>query len=196
MSFHKIAMKYLAFCKPFGVLSQFTDSKGRDTLKNYIQDKQVYPVGRLDYRSEGLLILSDDGVFIQRMSDPRFNHPKTYLAQVEGTATPTNIERLNTELLIPGFQTKIVQATIVAPPDIFPRTIPVRDYHPTTWLQITLTEGKKHQVRRLTAAVGCPTLRLIRIAIGSISLGNQKPGEWRYLSNSELKQVRMELGIR
>jgi len=188
-------MNYLAFYKPYEVLSQFTDPHERRTLKEFIRVAGVYPAGRLDYRSEGLLILSDDGLFIQRLSDPRYDHPKTYLVQVEGIPTESDIGRLNTEILIPSIQTKPVQARIIPPPDLIPRSKPVRDYHPTAWLQIILTEGKKHQVRRLTAAIGLPTLRLVRVAIGSIQLGTLQPGEWRVLSSVELRKTMKALEI-
>ncbi len=177
--------RYLAFNKPYEVLSQFTDSTGRRTLKEFIPIPGIYPAGRLDYRSEGLLILSDDGAFTQRLTDPRFEHPKVYLAQVEGIATPEAIQPLKERLLLPSIQTRPVAVEIIPEPDLPPRPVPVRPYHPTTWLKITLQEGKKHQVRRLTAAVGFPTLRLVRIAIGAIHLGNLAPGEWRWLTNAE-----------
>ena len=154
-------MRYLAFYKPFEVLSQFTDREtGRSTLKDYISVQGVYPAGRLDYRSEGLLILSNDGIFSQRLTDPAYHHPKTYLAEVEYVPTLESLRRLETEILLPGVQTKAVRAEIIPPPDIPARPVPVRPYHPTAWIRLTLFEGKKHQVRRLTAAIGHPTLRL------------------------------------
>lgn len=168
---------------------------GRGTLMDYIQVPGVYPAGRLDYRSEGLLILSNDGDFIQRLTDPAYNHPKIYLVQVEHIPTPENLQRLETEILLPDLQTRTARATLIPPPNLPPRPVPVRPYHPTAWLQITLYEGKKHQVRRLTAAIGHPTLRLVRVAIGSISLGDLTPGEWRDLSQEELVHAFRETGI-
>ena len=181
--------RYIKFYKPFEVLCQFTPSAGRRTLKDFISLPGVYPAGRLDYRSEGLLVLTDDGLLIQRLTDPRYTHTKTYLVQVEGVVTPQSIERLNTEMVLPNLQTRLPFAQPIANPEIPPRSKPVRDYHPTSWLKITLLEGKKHQVRRMTATVGFPTLRLIRIAIGNLAVSNMQPGEWHPLTNEELCQL-------
>lgn len=190
--------RYLAFFKPFEVLSQFTDSRGRKTLKDFLPVAGVYAAGRLDYRSEGLLLLSDDGLLIHRLTDPRFDHEKTYLAQVEGIASPQALHSMQTHILLPGLQTKTAEVKLVPEPDLPPRPTPVRDYHPTSWLLINLREGKKHQVRRMTAAVGLPTLRLVRVAIGPIRLEGLQPGEWRDLSGQEIralkKALRMEPG--
>ena len=178
---------YLAFYKPDEVLSQFTDKVGRDTLKSYISVQGVYAAGRLDYHSEGLMVLSDDGLFIRRLTDPRFSHPKTYMAQVEGRATEDMIRPIKERILLPGLQTRLAQVEIVPEPLLPPRPRPVRGYHPTTWLRIVLFEGKKHQVRRMTAAVGLPTLRLVRVAIGHLELGSLKPGQWRELTHAEIR---------
>jgi 23S rRNA pseudouridine2457 synthase len=186
--------RYLAFYKPFEVLSQFTDTAGRQTLKDFIDVPGVYAAGRLDYRSEGLLLLSDDGGLIHRLTDPRYDHPKTYLAQVEGRVSEQAISRLHSEIVLPGIQTKLPQVTTVDDPQLPPRGQPVRDYHPTSWLKIVLHEGKKHQVRRMTAAVGFPTLRLVRTAIGKISLGDLKPGEWRGLTRKEIRDLKGLVG--
>ncbi len=180
-----MSVNYLAFYKPFEVLSQFTDSRGRATLSDYIRIPGVYAAGRLDYRSEGLLVLSDDGAFIHRLSDPRYEHKKTYFVQVEGIATPEAIQKLSENIVLPDLQRYHAGAELIPEPELPPRSKPVRDYHPTSWLKITLKEGKKHQVRRMTAAVGFPTLRLIRVAIGPVSLGELMPGEWRRLANDE-----------
>jgi 23S rRNA pseudouridine2457 synthase len=180
---------YLAFFKPYGVLSQFTDHAGRQTLKDYIHYPGIYSAGRLDFRSEGLLVLSDDGAFIHRLTDPRFEHPKTYLAQVEGIPTQEAIRLLQEQILLPGVQSRTADVELISTPDLPPRPVPVRDYHPTAWLKIILCEGKKHQVRRMTAAVGLPTLRLVRVAIGKVTLGSLKPGEWRRLSKRELASI-------
>jgi 23S rRNA pseudouridine2457 synthase len=181
--------RYLKFNKPYKVLCQFTDSQGRQTLQQYIPIAGVYPAGRLDYRSEGLLLLTDDGHLIQRLTDPRFEHPKTYLAQVEGMITEEAIRALQEQILLPGLQTRKAITEIIPDPGLPPRSKPVRPYHPTSWLKIILYEGKKHQVRRMTAAVGFPTLRLMRVALGSLSLGNLTPGEWRELSRSEIRSL-------
>lgn len=182
--------KYLAFNKPYEVLCQFTDVAGRVTLKDYIDITGVYAAGRLDYRSEGLLLLTDDGRLMQRLTDPRFDHPKTYLAQVEGIVTDLAIEQLKETLLLPGLQRRLPSAVQrIADPGLPPRPVAVRNYHPTSWLKIILLEGKKHEVRRLTAAVGFPTLRLVRQAIGSITLGQLQPGQYRHLTSTEIKTI-------
>ncbi|HEX7976421.1 MAG TPA: pseudouridine synthase, partial [Anaerolineales bacterium] len=182
--------RYLAFFKPYEVLSQFTDDAGRATLKDYIPVEGVYAAGRLDYRSEGLLLLSDDGLLIQRLTDPRFEHTKTYLAQVEGIVTLEALRSMQEEIVLPGFQTRPAGVEAIPPPELPPRSKPVRDYHPTSWLRIELKEGKKHQVRRMTAAVGFPTLRLVRVAIGPLELGSLQPGDWRWLSPEEIRLLK------
>ena len=183
-------MKIIKFYKPFEVLSKFTDREGRKTLGDFIPISVVYPAGRLDYRSEGLLLLTDYGHITLKLTDPRFKMPKTYLAQVEGAITPTGIEILKNKIVVPNIQTQLpIHAERIPIPDLPPRSKPVRDYHPTSWLKIILTEGKKHQVRRMTAAIGFPTLRLVRVAIGKIRIGKLKPGEWRYLVESEINQI-------
>ena len=187
--------RVIAFYKPYEVLSQFTDSSGRPTLQSFIPIKGVYAAGRLDYRSEGLLLLTGDGALIHHLTDPRYEHSKTYLVQVEGVVTSEALEHLRSEIVLPGLQTRLPQVDLISPPDVPPRPVPVRLYHPTTWLRIRLHEGKKHQVRRMTAAVGFPTLRLIRVAIGSITLGDLLPGQWRMLSPIEVRQLKADLGI-
>ncbi|GAB4496512.1 MAG: rRNA large subunit pseudouridine synthase E [Anaerolineales bacterium] len=180
----------LLFHKPYRVLSQFTDPQGRATLAAYIQTPGLYPAGRLDYESEGLLLLTDDGALQQRLSDPRFEHPKTYYAQVEGDITAAALKNLLNGVALrvsPSHNRSIKSEQIFRaqhivplpqlPPEILPR--PVRAYHPTPWLQITLTEGKKHIVRRLLAAVGLPVLRLVRWQMGSFTLSGLLPGEAR-----------------
>jgi 23S rRNA pseudouridine2457 synthase len=181
-------LRCLAFYKPFEVLCQFTDSQGRRTLKDFIPIAGIYPAGRLDYRSEGLLLLSDDGDLLHRLTDPDFEHPKTYLVQLEGVIDEQAVHRLNREIVLPGLQTKLIQAEAISQPDVPPR--PVRAYHPSSWLRIVLKEGKKHQVRRMTAAVGYPTLRLIRVAIGPITLGGLKPGDYRWLGKDEIARLK------
>ena len=188
-------MALIAFFKPYEVLSQFTDSEGRPNLKDYIPIPGVYAAGRLDYRSEGLLLLSDDGLLIHRLTDPRFDHPKTYLAQVEGIVPAEAIQPLLQGIDLGDLQTKPAQVEIIPDPGLPLRSKPVRDYHPTTWLRIILREGKKHQVRRMTAAIGFPTLRLVRVAIGSVGLGTLQPGGWRRLTEQEVQQIYQLAGL-
>jgi len=180
--------RYIVFYKPYEVLSQFTDARGRVTLKDYVNLPGIYAAGRLDYRSEGLLLLTDDGELIHRLTDPRFDHPKTYLVQVEGVCSPSDLVFPQDRIILPGLQSKAAQIDIISEPDLPPRSKPVRDYHPTTWLKVIIREGKKHQVRRMTAALGFPTLRLVRVAIGGLALRGLSPGEWRSLTRRELER--------
>lgn len=183
-------MTVLLFYKPYDVLSTFTGEAGRATLKDYIPVPGVYAAGRLDRDSEGLLLLTDDGALIRRLTDPRFDHPKTYLAQVEGIVTPEAVAALRRGVTIAGgYRTRPAEVEAVTEPDLPPRSRPVRGYHPTTWLRIVLREGKKRQIRHMTAAVGFPTLRLVRVAIGPLTLGNLKPGEWRALSRADARLI-------
>jgi 23S rRNA pseudouridine2457 synthase len=186
-------MKYIAFFKPYGVLSSFTDPEGRPTIGDYVPVAGIYAAGRLDLKSEGLLLLTDDGEMIHNLTHPRYDHSKTYLAQVEGVATAQAVEPLSEGVVISGYQAKPADVEIIQEPELPARPVPVRDYHPTTWLRIILREGKKHQVRKMTAAVGFPTLRLVRIAIGPLKLGNLQPGEWRYLTPIEVQKLK-EIG--
>jgi 23S rRNA pseudouridine2457 synthase len=179
---------YIAFYKPYEVLSQFTDARGRATLKDYVNLPGIYAAGRLDYRSEGLLLLTDDGELIHLLTDPRHDHPKTYLVQVEGICSPSNLDFPTNGIILPGLQSKAAHIEIISEPVLPPRSKPVRDYHPTTWLKVIIREGKKHQVRRMTAALGFPTLRLVRVAIGGLTLGGLGPGEWYSLSRRELER--------
>jgi 23S rRNA pseudouridine2457 synthase len=181
--------RYIKFFKPFEVLCQFTDQTGRTTLKDFITIANIYSAGRLDYHSEGLLILTDDGSMVRRITDPRFDHPKTYFVQVEGLLTDQALQTMRETILLPGLQTRLVQVDVIPEPDLPPRSKPVRPYHPKTWLKMTLFEGKKHQIRRMTAAVGFPTLRLVRIAIGDVTLAGLQPGTWKDLSRAELKSL-------
>jgi 23S rRNA pseudouridine2457 synthase len=189
------AYRTILFHKPDLVLCQFTDEEGRTTLSDFISIPDIYPAGRLDYRSEGLLLLSNDGELTHRLTDPRYAHPKTYLAQVEGLVEPDAIERMNREILLPGLQTRLPVVSIRTAPEVPERERPVRDYHPITWLQVVLVEGKKHEVRRLTAAVGYPTLRLVRIKIGNLSLSGLQPGAWRDLTEVENHLLRTSLKL-
>lgn len=186
------SLQYLAFCKPWGVLSAFTDSDGHATLKGYIDIPGVYAAGRLDLDSEGLLLLTDDGNLIHRLTDPVHHLTKTYLAQVEGIPTQQALLKLSQGIDLGDFKTRRCEVLQIDPPEIFDRARPITPHAPTNWLRINLTEGKKHQVKRMTAAVGLPTLRLIRIAIGPVILGNLEPGKWRTLTKSEMAA----LGVR
>jgi len=172
----------IAFNKPFNVLCQFTDSAGRRTLADYVTAKDVYPAGRLDYDSEGLLLLTDDGNLQKRIADPQQRTKKTYLAQVEGFPGDKALAALCRGVKLKDGMTAPADARVVEEPDwIWPREAPIRYRRniPTTWLQLTITEGRNRQVRRMTAAVGHPTLRLVRVSIGEWSLDGLAPGKWR-----------------
>jgi 23S rRNA pseudouridine2457 synthase len=188
-------MRYIKFFKPYEVLCQFTDAQGRQTLKNYIGVAGIYSAGRLDFRSEGLLILTNDGQVIQRLTDPIFDHPKTYLVQVEGLLTESASEALMQLNTLNGDLLRPLSAQLIQPPVLPARSKPVRPYHPTSWMKIVLKEGKKHQIRLLTASIGFPTLRLVRVAIGGITIDGLEPGQWRDLSTQELTGLKQSLGL-
>jgi 23S rRNA pseudouridine2457 synthase len=175
--------RLLLFNKPFGVLSQFTDRGSpteRATLSDFIAVKGVYPAGRLDRDSEGLLLLTDDGRFQARIADPRFKLPKTYLVQVEGDPDEQALEPLRRGVRLKDGMTLPAEVVRIAPPDLWLRDPPirVRNSIPDCWLQITIREGRNRQVRRMTAAVGLPTLRLVRWSIGDWTLGTLAPGQF------------------
>jgi 23S rRNA pseudouridine2457 synthase len=186
-----VPFRYLLFHKPYQVLCQFT-GEGRRTLREYIPVPDVYPVGRLDYDSEGLLLLTNDGALQHRLAEPRFEHPRTYWAQVEGMIGPEQLERLTRGLKIQDYETKPCQARAIGEPALAPRDPPIRFRQsiPTSWLELTLTEGRNRQVRRMTAAVGLPTLRLVRVAIGTLKLDGLAPGQWRDVRANELERLR------
>ncbi|RME75295.1 MAG: pseudouridine synthase [Chloroflexi bacterium] len=182
----------IIFCKPYRVLCSFTDREGRSTLADYIDLPDVYPAGRLDYDSEGLLLLTSDGKLAHLVTHPRFKLTKQYLVQVEHIPTGAALDELRRGVLVKGRRTRPADVELLSEePDIFPRHPPIRYRKsvPTAWLKIGLREGRKRQVRHMTAAVGHPTLRLIRIAIGPVSLGNLQPGQWRDLTPTELRQL-------
>ena len=176
----------ILFNKPFGVLSQFTPESGHGALDTFGFPPGVYAAGRLDHDSEGALLLTDDGKLVKKLLDPEFEHPRTYLAQVDGQITEDAIRKLSKGVEIKGYHTKPCKAEIIAPPEnLWPRNPPIRFRAsiPTSWVKLTLIEGKNRQVRHMTAAVGFPTLRLIRIQIGKIPLGDLKPGEWKKITD-------------
>ena len=184
-----IAARTLAFYKPYGVLSCFTDPEGHATLAEFISVPDVYPAGRLDYDTEGLLILTADGALAHCITDPRHKLPKVYLAQVERVPADTALETLRHGVLLKGRRTRPAEVELLpGAPDLPPRPVPIRFRKsvPTAWLKITLREGQNRQIRRMTAAVGHPTLRLIRIAIGPVTLGDLQPGRWRELTKAEV----------
>ncbi|MFN4024242.1 MAG: rRNA large subunit pseudouridine synthase E [Hyphomonas sp.] len=176
-------MTLILFNKPYGVLSQFTDEgSGKPTLKDYIALPGVYPAGRLDFDSEGLLILTDDGREQARISDPRHRIEKTYWAQVEGIPDDAALEALRRGVDLKDGRTRPARARLIGEPDgLWPRDPPIRYRKsvPDSWIELTITEGRNRQVRRMTAAVGHPTLRLVRARIGDWTLDGLAPGKWR-----------------
>jgi 23S rRNA pseudouridine2457 synthase len=173
----------IAFNKPYGVLSQFTDRSvpPRPTLATFGLPPGVYAAGRLDADSEGLLLLTDDGPLAHRLSDPRHKQPKTYWVQVEGTPTDEMLARLRAGVQLNDGPTLPAEATLLPAPTLWPRDPPVRFRKtvPDAWIALTITEGRNRQVRRMTAAVGLPTLRLVRVAIGPHRIEGLAPGAWR-----------------
>jgi 23S rRNA pseudouridine2457 synthase len=183
----------IAFHKPYGVLSQFTEEVGSEyrTLAEYDFPKNVYPIGRLDADSEGLLLLSDEGELNHQLLNPKFEHRRTYLVQVENIPMLTTLKQLENGVIIQGYRTLPCTALRIDPPDIPERVPPVRFRAsiPTSWLSLELIEGKNRQVRRMTAAVGHPTLRLIRVKIGDFALGTLAEGTWRELTAQERDRI-------
>lgn len=177
----------IAFNKPFNVLCQFTDRSepARRTLAEFGLPPRVYAAGRLDYDSEGLLLLTDDGALAHRLTDPRHKQEKTYWVQVEGTPTPEQLAMLRSGVVLNDGPTRPARAHVLEPsPSLWPRDPPVR-FRKTvadSWLELTISEGRNRQVRRMTAAVGLPTLRLVRVAMGSVRLDDLAPGQWREVS--------------
>jgi len=173
----------ILFNKPFNVLCQFTDREGRKTLTDYIPIKNVYAAGRLDYDSEGLVILTDDGKLQNLISDPKNKLEKTYWVQVEGTANEDSLNKLRKGILLKDGMTKPVIANLISEPIIQERNPPIRERKniPTSWIELKISEGKNRQVRRMTAAVGYPTLRLIRYSIGDWKIANLNPGNFKII---------------
>ena len=197
-----MAYRYLLLYKPYDVLSQFTDGgsgegSGRSTLKDYVSVPDVYAVGRLDRDSEGLLLLTNDGSMQHRLSHPKFQHRRQYWVQVERVPSREAIAQLSSGVTIRGYRTRPAEVKAIVEPDLPPRNPPVRyrKQIPTAWLEMTLSEGKNRQVRRMTAAVGFPTLRLVRNALFlsdsslSFTLKGLQPGEWRELTAEERRSL-------
>ncbi|GFE74068.1 pseudouridine synthase [Novosphingobium sp. TCA1] len=179
--------RLILFNKPYDVLSQFTDARSptpRATLSDFIEVPGVYPAGRLDRDSEGLLLLTDDGRLQSRISDPRFKTAKTYLAQVEGEVDEAALEALRGGVMLNDGPTRPASARRIEDPQLWPRNPPVRFRKtvPDCWVELTISEGRNRQVRRMTAAIGHPTLRLVRQRIGNWALDGLAPGEWREIA--------------
>ncbi len=185
-----MSYRYILFFKPFDVLCQFS-GEGH-TLQRYVPINNIYPAGRLDRDSEGLLLLTDDGALQHRLTDPKFGHPRTYWVQVEGIPTEAALQRLAAGVTIQGYRMRTAKVRLLdAEPPLPPRDPPIRFRKtvPTSWIEITLTEGRNRQVRRMTAAVGYPTLRLVRVAIGELQLAGLRPGHWRELTPAEVRRL-------
>lgn len=179
--------RIILFNKPFGVLSQFTGAKPEETLANYIPHKDFYAAGRLDKDSEGLLLLTDDGKLQQQISNPKYKQSKVYLAQVEGLINEDALSSLRTGIKLKDGLTLPAKAKVINSPDIWPRVPAIRERKniPTSWLELSIKEGRNRQVRRMTAAVGYPTLRLIRASVGQWELDNLQPGQFLLLEDSD-----------
>lgn len=186
--------RYLLFHKPYDVLTQFSPEPGSTakTLKDFIQVPGVYPAGRLDRDSEGLLLLTNDGWLQHQLTEPSLAHSKTYWAQVEGIPSQEALEKLASGVTLRDFRTRPAQVRLLAVvPPLPPRVPPIR-YRaeiPDSWIELIITEGKNRQVRRMTAAVGYPTLRLVRVAMGPLPLGDLAPGQYRELDKAEVRRL-------
>jgi 23S rRNA pseudouridine2457 synthase len=192
MSLHQF--KYFIFNKPFGVLSQFSGSEGRKTIKDFFTPaKDVYPVGRLDMDSEGLLLLTNDKNLINFLLDPKNKHEREYLVQVEGIPAANDLKKLENGIVIQGEKTLPAKVKKIPDPIIWKRNPPIRERRsiPVSWLDLIIVEGKNRQIRRMTAKIGYPALRLIRIRIKNIPLGELRTGEIRELSDKEARSLKM-----
>lgn len=184
-------MHHIIFNKPYGVLSQFTDEgTGHPTLKQFIDVPGVYAAGRLDRDSEGLLLLTDDGALIKRLTDPKHHIEKTYWVMIEGSPTQDKLDQLKNGIQLKEFRTLPAKIRLIPDPGLPQRIKPVTPHGPVSWIELVIREGKKRQIRHMTAAVGLPTLRLVRVAIGDIKLGQLQPGLWRDLSQNEIKLLK------
>jgi 23S rRNA pseudouridine2457 synthase len=187
----------LRLWKPYGVLTKFTDAEGRPTLADYVDVPGVYAAGRLDLDSEGLLLLTDDGRLNKLLTDPRHRHPRTYWAQVERLPNEAALAQLRRGVPLNDGPARPARARLLTGEPLVngdplpPRPVPVRERKnvPTAWLELTLSEGRNRQVRRMTAAVGHPTLRLVRCAIGDLTLDGLTPGAWEWLSAAQMKSL-------
>jgi len=180
-------MSLILFNKPYGVISQFSEHEKHIALSQYIKEKDFYPAGRLDHDSEGLLILTDEGAVQHCLSHPKHKQPKTYWVQVDGDITPEALSQLEHGVSLKDGITLPAKAKKMDEPNIWARQPPVR-YRaeiPTSWCELTITEGKNRQIRRMTAAVGFPTLRLIRYSVGDFTINSLTPGEWRKIATPE-----------
>jgi 23S rRNA pseudouridine2457 synthase len=185
----------LALWKPYGVVSRFTPEAGHASLRGFVPVRDVYPIGRLDADSEGLLLLSDDGPLAHALTDPRFAHPRSYWVQVERVPDAEALAALARGVVVQGRRTRPAQAKrLRGEPSLPARAVPVRfrKMVPTAWIELTISEGRNRQVRRMTAAVGHPTLRLVRVAIGALRLEDLglAPGAWRALSAQQESALR------
>lgn len=183
--------RLLLLNKPFGVLTQFTDDQARATLKDFVNVPGVYPAGRLDRDSEGLVLLTNDGGLQARIAHPKYKMAKTYWAQVEGTPSAEQLERLRTGVELNDGRTQPAQVRLLEEPQLWERHPPVRFRKtvPTQWLELVIHEGRNRQVRRMTAAVNLPTLRLVRVAVGPWSLDGLQPGQWREVAEFTVNGV-------